>query len=405
MIVILVASRICAKAMAVIGLPKVLGEMIAGIVLGPTCFGHFFPDAMQGLFTADVRSLLTVLSGIGLSVYMFLVGMDMSALDRKSFSEVSKITAAGFLAPFILGLLCSGYLYSQITVGQPLSHFAFFMAIALSVTSIPMLARILEERNLHKSKLGTLTLMAASFDDAAAWCLLSVVIAVAKSKGLLDSVLTTVLSFLFLAAVYFILKPVLRRLLRKDIHEGGLKEGKLALVMSAIMIIAWISESIGVTSVIGCFLLGTVIPDLPVFKREINKGLHGITTEFFIPVYFILSGLNADLSNLFKADLFIPFVIILAASFIGKYCGCALMMRKMGYSWHEASALGGLMNARGLMGLVVAGIGLQYGLIPQSIYSLLVLTAVVTTAISIPIFNISMSGIFKRSKAISKAQA
>lgn len=392
-IVILLSARLFAKLMSMLGLPKVLGEMISGLLLGPSCLGFFFPGLMQELFTTDVKQFLSFLSSIGLSIYMFLVGMEMGGLNKRSLQEGSKIASVGFIAPFLLGLISSTYLYSVIPITQPFIVFSIFIAIAMSITSIPMLARMLEERKLNNSRLGRLTIMSASVDDLIVWCLLTFAIAITTSAGIAEGAVKLALSVVFLATVFFVVRPLVSRLISKvAVRDGGeLKEGMMSTIIISILCVALVSESIGITSLIGCFLLGTVMPDVPALKKEIDKAFHGITTTFFIPIYFVLAGLQANILQLFEQHSFLALIIVIIASFTGKYLGCTLTMKKMGYSWGESSALGGLMNAKGLMGLLIAGIGLQYGFIPQSVYSMLALTSIVTTALAIPIFNMSMN--------------
>ncbi|MBB3114044.1 Kef-type K+ transport system membrane component KefB [Paenibacillus phyllosphaerae] len=373
-----------------IGMPRVLGEMIGGIMMGPTCLGLFYPELMAGLFTAETKSVLSVIGTIGVGLYMFLIGMELNVKRSSSLLEVGKVTAAGFLVPFAFGLLAALYLHDTLAAGIPIGQFAFFMAIAVSITSIPMLARILEEKNLHSSPLGQLTILAASLDDLGAWFLLTILIAATQSTGTIGNRFGQILMAIgMIVMLYVVVKPLLRRFVRTAQGTDTMNEGMLGIVLLAILSVAWLSELIGITSVIGCFLLGTIMPDAAPVQRMIDERLKGLVTSLFIPVYFVHAGLKADLRSLLQVELLIPFGILLGVSFFGKYLGCSLTMRKMGYSWRDSSALGGLMNAKGLMGLVIAELGLELGYVSQPVYSLLVLTAIATTALSIVVYKLS----------------
>jgi len=366
--------------------------MVAGILLGPTLLGALAPGLMTDLFTKDVKDVLSFLSSIGLSFYLFLVGLELRSLNNgESLKQSAFLTISGFLPPFILGLMSGMLLYEKHAASSiTFWTFTLYMGVALSITSIPMLARILQEEKLLNTRLGNLALVSASIDDALAWCFLSVVLAMAQSESIVSGLLTSAFSVFFVIMIFYVIKPLLKRYGQHIQKKGTLTTSGLSFIIILILLAALSTDYIGISSVFGCFVLGLAMPDTPVIHQELRSKLEDITLTLFIPIFFAVSGLNANLLGLFNNSMLAAFLLIILASTLGKYGGCYVMMRYLKFNPREASAFGGLMNARGLMGLIVANIGLSYGIISNQIFSLIVLMSLITTALAMPIYNVSL---------------
>ncbi len=243
-------------------------------------------------------------------------------------------------------------------------------------------------------------MIAASIDDAAAWCLLAVLTAIAQAKSVINGLYTGILGVLFVLIIFYIVKPLLKKLGNRVEAIGRLNQGDFAVILLLILTCAIYTDYIGIYSVFGGFILGIASPRGKVFLKEINEKFTYIVVVFLLPIFFTFSGLNTDLTGIFNLNLLIPAFVIIVVSIIGKYIGCMLFMKKMGFSWRESSAIGGLMNARGLMLLIVLNIGLSYNMITHDLYSILVLMTVITTMLAMPIYKYSMG---KRQKAGSKS--
>jgi Kef-type K+ transport system membrane component KefB len=391
--VILVTARLCGKAAILVGQPRVVGEMVAGVLLGPSLLGLLVPQIQQTLFPNDVKSVLYVFSNIGLTIYMFLVGaeMDHKLLGGPQLRRSILLATSGIVPAFALGVVVALYLHSSLAPAaiSPLK-FAIFMGCALSITAFPMLARILQERGLTNSLIGSLTLVAASIDDAVAWSFLAIVTAMVQAKSPIAGLYTIVGGVLFTLFMIVIVRPMIQGLGRQTEAEGKLSQNALAIVLLLLLGAAWFTDYIGIFSVFGGFITGLAMPRSPIFQRSLRDNLMDFNVVFLLPIFFTYSGLNTRLTGLTSMTLMLPFILVLLASTVGKYGGCAITMRFMGFSWRESSAIGGLMNARGLMELILLNLGLAYGMISQDLFSILVLMAVVTTACAMPIYRLSL---------------
>lgn len=391
--VIIGVARLCGRLIMFVGQPRVVGEMVSGVLLGPTLFGWLAPDMAQTLFPDQVKAVLFVLSNIGLSIYMFLVGMemDLKSLRGNGMRHASALAVAGVLPAFALGFVAAWVLHPVISLPDVSPGvFAFFMGCAVSITAFPMLARILQEKGLTKTRIGSLSLLSASMVDAVAWCLLALVTAIATAKGAFSSVYTLLGGFLFAAVMFLIIKPLFRWLGDQVERKGTLSQGDLAIVLLMLLAAAWFTDYIGIFSVFGGFITGLVMPRTPTFQQAVHQRLFDFNVVFLLPIFFAYSGLNTKLDGLFSLTLLLPFLVILSISIIGKYGSCLVTMRSMGFSWRESSAIGGLMNARGLMELILINVGLTYGMISRDVFSMLVLMAIVTTAMAMPIYSWSL---------------
>lgn len=391
--VCIAASRLVGSFMVYMKQPRVVGEMIAGVLLGPSLFGKLAPELSAAVFLPEVKSSLFVLSNFGLSFYMFLVGaeIDYSLFNKKTIQRSSILSLFGTFVPFGLGIV-SGLIYKDQLAMPGISSFAicFFMGTALAITAFPMLARILQEKNIVNTEIGVLSLLSASIMDVISWILLAFVTVQAAGKESSEAWFTVIGAFVFIILILFVAKPLYKWIGKKTEEAGHLHQTHFAIVIIGLIIAALFTDKLGLYSVFGGFILGLVMPRTPVFQREIKVKMYDFMIVFLLPLFFTFSGLNTDLFKVITPGILIPALVIVLFSFIGKYVTVALTMKATGYSWRDSSAIGGLINARGLMELIIANIGLSYAVIPVSTFTILVIIAIVSTLGAMPIYYLSL---------------
>ena len=389
MFVILAVARGVGFLARRIGQPQVVGEMIAGVLLGPSLFGYFAPELQQHLFPKESLKILYVGAQLGVGLYMFLVGVDFKTeLFKSRARSAAAVSISGMVVPFGLGALLAIWLVGVPNLFSPKAttvEAMLFLGAAMAITAFPMLARIIYERGLTGTPLGTLALAAGAIDDAAAWCVLAIVLA---SFG--DGPMVAVKAIAG-GVAYGVIITTLGRKLLKPLGDAVEREGKLsntalAVVLMLFMLAAWTTDTIGIHAVFGGFLLGVAMPR-GVLTRELQKQLEPITVVLFLPMFFTFSGLNTRLDMVNSAQmLFIALVVLLAAC-LGKGAACWAAARMTGEDNRTALAVGTLMNARGLMELIILNIGLQKGVIELGLFSIMVLMAIITTLMASPIFE------------------
>lgn len=388
--IILMVCQIVGSLASYIAQPRVVGEMIAGVMLGPTLFGKIFPDLYLLAFPSDVMPFLFVIANIGLSFYMFIVGME---IDLKSFNK-KLMTDAGFLSfgalvtPFIFAFFTT-LLFAELlnTQDLPFLSFFIFMGAAFAITAFPMLARILQESNILQTRIGGLAMISASIQDVISWILLGLVTALAVGSGYSSVLLmiagaTTLVFFLF-----YVVKPLIRYwIYRRGVQQ--LDSSTFSLVLFLLIACAIFTDYLGLYSVFGGFMLGLAMPRIPHLISGISNRLKDITLVLFLPVFFAFSGLNTDLGVLTEARFIGPAAIILLFAFASKMIPLFGVMKLQKYSFQDSFSIAALMNSRGLMELIIANIGLMYGLIDQTLYAILVLIAIVTTLSAMPLYKV-----------------
>jgi len=408
--VILAVVRVVGWLGRFIGQPQVVGEMIAGVILGPSLIGHFFPEFSQYLFprfltdTAGniimtdtgkkmAHPLMTVIycvCQVGLVLYMFIVGTEFRT-DHivKHAKSAASVSLAGILTPFALGAaLALWFLHDHELFSEGVTRLeaVLFLGAAMSITAFPMLARIIYERGLSGSRLGTLALAAGSIDDAIAWCLLAVVLASFKNDW---NIATFALAggvgyaIFTLTAVRLAFVPIGMRVEAKK----HLSTPLFAFVLVLLMLAAWWTDYCQIYAVFGAFILGLAMPR-GVFTKQLQERIEPLTTAFLLPMFFIYSGLNTKLSLVNTPHLWLIALLVLVAACVGKFVACWLAARLHGEPNPEALAIGSLMNARGLMELIILNIGLEKGLITQTLFSIMVVMAVATTLMATPLFEL-----------------
>lgn len=387
--VILSVCRIVGLIAKKIGQPQVVAEMIAGVLMGPSLFGLLLPSAQHAFFPKPALSILYAVSQVGLVLYMFLIGVEFdSNLIRQHLRSAASVSFAGILTPFVLGCLLATML-----VGLPdlfgkevvTWEAMLFMGAAMSITAFPMLARIIFERGLAGTSLGTLALAAGSMDDAAAWCILAILLAVFNKNSAVA--LSAILGgILYAAVILFIVRPLLLRLTANVERHNGISGPMLSFVLILVMICAWITDSIGIYAIFGGFILGIAMPR-GVFSYHLRKALEPIVTNFMLPLFFVYSGLNTRLGLVNTLFLWGVALLIFLAASLGKGIACWLAALFNKEPNREAMAIGTLMNARGLMELILLNIALEQGMITPTLFTILVLMAIATTLMASPIFE------------------
>ncbi len=389
--VILAAVRLVGLAARKLGQPQVVGEMVAGVLLGPSLFGLLAPDWQIRIFPEETRSILYVVSQIGLVLYMFLIGAEFDvSLIRKRLRAATMVSVAGILAPFTLGgLLALGMVQNGDLFAPEVKGWEamLFTGSAMAITAFPMLARIIYERGLTGTSLGTLALAAGSIDDAAAWSLLAVVLASFGGKA---SIAVSAIGggVIYAGVALGVVRPMLRHLDVLAERKQGVDGAMFAFVLMLLMLGAWFTDMVGIYAVFGAFLLGIALPRGRVTK-ELERRIEPLTTNFLLPLFFVYSGLNTQLGLVFDPALLGITLLVILVAVLGKGVACWAAARLSGESPQDALAIGGLMNARGLMELILLNIGLQRGVITTTLFTIMVLMAVVTTLMASPVFELA----------------
>ncbi|MEU7476636.1 cation:proton antiporter [Lentzea sp. NPDC042327] len=392
--VVLVATTVCGRLAMLVKQPRVVGEMVAGVLLGPALLGAVAPGLQAQLFPADVKSTLYVLSTIGLTFYMFLVGssLDHGLTTGANARRASVLAVSGIVPTFLLGAGAAMLFFDSLSPqGSSLWVFMLFVGGALSITAFPMLARILQERGIANTPIGGLTLVAAAIDDAVAWAFLALIIAVGASGSPGGALRTIIGAAVFAVVMLTIGRRWLAKLGEQTERTGELSRDAMAVILLVVLVAGWFTDFIGVFSVFGGFITGLAMPKSPVLRRELETKLTDLNSILLLPVFFAFSGLNTQVSGFGSGGaLWWQLAVVVLAAFVGKYLGCGLVVRAQGYSWRYASAVGGLMNARGLMILIFINIGLAYNLVTPEMFAILVAVAILTTAAAMPIYRASL---------------
>ncbi|KKK99996.1 cation:proton antiporter [Rheinheimera mesophila] len=388
--VILVAAQLFGYLARFIGQPKVVGEMIAGVVLGPSLFGLFWPDIQQQIFPADTMPVLYFGAQVGVGLYMFLVGLEFNtSLFKQQARSAIAVSLAGMLVPFtVAALLCvwlldiPGLFAANISYGNA----ALFLGAAIAITAFPMLARIIYERGLSGTSLGALALAAGAIDDAAAWTVMAVVLA-SFGGGALLAVKAVVGGVAYATLMFTKVTGWLQPLADRIETKGEMSWGQFAFLLLLFALSAYSMEWVGLHAVFGGFILGIAMPRGAIVEH-LRKRLEKITIFVLLPMFFTYSGLKTQLTILADWDLMSIALVILAASVFAKGIACWAAARLTGSDNRTAMAVGALMNARGLMELIIINIALKFGVIEPALFSIMVVMAIVTTLMATPLFEL-----------------
>jgi Kef-type K+ transport system membrane component KefB len=362
-----------------IGQPPVIGEIIAGILLGPSLLGLLAPSAESYLFPAPVISALGMLAQLGLVLFMFMIGLELKfGQVHGQGRRLATVAGASIVIPLALALPLTPLLYRH--YGGKVNELAFclFIGAAMAITAFPVLARLLQESGLADTRVGAMSLMSAAVNDIAAWCLLAFVIALARATGPGAGLRTCLYAAAFVAVMFLVVKPLLARL--GDVPVW------LALVVT--LLAAWTADRAGIHVIFGAFAAGAVMPRRPQWQRTIHQRLDTVVTHLLLPVFFVMTGLSTHVEGLRTLGIWIVVILAIVVATVGKLGGTAVAARAVGERWAEALTLGALMNTRGLTELVVLAVGLQLGILSPTIFTVMVLMALVTTLMAPPLLSL-----------------
>jgi Kef-type K+ transport system membrane component KefB len=389
-ITIVLVARIFGWIFRKIGQPTVIGEIIAGIVLGPSLFGLYFPEVKEALFPVASLGILQMLSQVGLIFFMFVIGMelDLKVLKNKA-NEAVVISHASIVIPFALGVGLAYFIYYQFAPpGIEFLSFSLFMGIAMSITAFPVLARIVQERGIHKTRLGTIVITCAAADDITAWCLLAAVIAIVKAGSFVSSIYIIGLAISYVLMMLFVVKPFLKRVGDLYANKNNLKKSVVAIFFLMLIVSSYLTEIIGIHALFGAFVAGAIMPDIAKFRNVFIEKVEDISLILLLPLFFVFTGLRTEIGLINEPYLWKITGYIILVAVIGKFLGSALAARFVGQSWQESLTIGALMNTRGLMELVVLNIGYELGVLSPKIFTMMVIMALVTTFMTGPALDL-----------------
>lgn len=387
LVAVVAAGQLAARLFTYLKQPPVIGEVLAGIALGPSLLGALAPSMSARILPASAAPYLAIVAQLGVILYMFTVGLelDASVLRKRGHAAVA-ISHASILAPFVLGsLLALGLYRSMAPEGVAFTPFALFLGASMSVTAFPVLARILTDRGMSKTELGVIALACAATDDVTAWCLVALVVGVAQAQ-IEDALFVVLLTVFYIAAMFLVMRPALARLV-PWMERHGLTKGVTSVVFGGLLLSAWLTELIGVHAIFGAFLLGAVIPHNSRIARELPGRFEDLVSIVLLPAFFAYTGMRTQIGLISGWENWLWCGAIIAVATAGKFGGSAVAARLAGMEWKEASALGILMNTRGLMELIVLNIGLDLGVLSPRLFAMMVLMALATTISTTPILH------------------
>ncbi len=395
-ITIIIVARFFGWVFRKIGQPSVIGEIIAGIVLGPSLLGLYFPDFSMDLFPVESLGNLQFLSQIGLILFMFVIGMelDLKVLQNRA-KDAIVISHASIVIPFALGIGLAYFVYFKFAPeGVAFLPFALFMGIALSITAFPVLARIVQERGIHKTKLGAIVITCAAADDITAWCLLAAVIAIVKAGTFVSSLYIIGLAVGYVFVMLFVVKPFLKKIGELYGTKSSLNKPVVAIFFLTLIISSYITEVIGIHALFGAFMTGVIMPDITKFRNLFIEKVEDVSVILLLPLFFVYTGLRTEIGLINDPYLWKVTGFIILVAVVGKFFGSALAAKFVGQSWRDSLTIGALMNTRGLMELIVLNIGLDLKVLTPEVFTMMVIMALVTTFMTGPTLNI-INFIFK----------
>jgi Kef-type K+ transport system membrane component KefB len=390
LIIILSVAKLFGALVSKLREPKVIGEMIAGIILGPSLLGLISPELFNFLFPENSLGNLHIISQLGLVFFMFIVGMELDIGRLKSkVLNAFVISNASIIFPYFLGVLSSFFLFDRFAPENVrFSEFALFIGIAVSITAFPVLAKILQERNLTKTTLGTIAITCAAFNDLTSWCALGLVIAIVIGENVSGVLLIIILTAIFIMIMFYLIRPLLRKI--NPNSPEGKNHNKTYTIIAFLILLssACLTEAIGIHAVFGAFIAGLIMPDKMNFKESLIGKVEDITVILLLPVFFAITGLRMQIGLLNQGYLWATFGLIVFVAILGKIGGSAVSAKITGHSWKDSLSLGVLMNTRGLIELIVLSIGYDLGILSVQLFTILVLMAVTTTLMTGPLLDL-----------------
>lgn len=385
--VIIITARVMGAVFRRFNQPAVIGEVVGGILLGPSLLGRVAPDLAATLLPTDAAPFLSIVAQLGVILYMFLVGLelDLEVLGSRAGATIA-ISVTGIVVPFALGIALAWAIFASAPPGVPLVSFALFIGVSMAITAFPVLARILDERGLKRTPLGVVALTCAAVDDASAWCLLAFVVSVTDAAS--GSAATTVaMTAIYIALMVTVGRRLMVGLVKRLDASAYAGEQSLTVVIVAMLLSAVATEFIGVHAIFGAFLIGAIIPHGSRVAALVRDRIEDVTRVMFLPAFFAFTGLRTQVGLLQTADDWLLCALIVAVAVAGKFGGVTVAARLTGLPWRDSAALGALMNTRGLVELIVLNIGLDLGVITPRLFTMLVIMALVTTMMTSPVLE------------------
>jgi Kef-type K+ transport system membrane component KefB len=385
LIAVIVTGLLLGRGFSMLGQPPVIGEVVAGILLGPSLLG---PEVSALVLPPSVAPFLGVIAQLGVILYMFTVGLSLHTerLRQRARAAVA-VSHASILVPFLLGALLALDLYPRLSTSEvPFTSFALFMGVAMSITAFPVLARILADRGMIQTELGMVAVSCAATDDVTAWCLLAFVVGVAKARAG-EGLVVGAATLAYIALMVLLIRPVLRRVVARWETEQ-LPRTAVAFVFVALLLSALATEYIGIHAIFGAFLLGAVIPPDSAVARTFTRQLESVVTVLLLPAFFAFTGMRTRIDLMSGLEQWLICGLIILVATAGKFGGTVVASRLTGLDWHSALALGTLMNTRGLMELIVLNIGLDLQVISPTLFGMMVLMALATTMVTAPVLRL-----------------
>lgn len=395
-VVILITVRILGWVCKKTGQPTVIGEIIAGIILGPSLLGYYFPHISDVIFPVSSLGNIQFLSQIGLVLFMFIVGMelDLKTVKHKA-NDAVLISHASIVFPFALGITLAYFIYEKFTHNNThFISFALFMGIAMSITAFPVLARIVHERGINKTPLGSIIITCAAIDDITAWCILAAVIAIVKAGSFTSSLFVIASAVIYVIVMFKVVKPFLQRIANTQVSKRIVSRSIMAIFFIILFLSAYTTEIIGIHALFGAFLAGVIMPSKMSFRNLITERIEDVALTLLLPLFFVYTGLRTEIALLNNWHLWGICLIITLVAISGKFIGSAYAARFVGNSWKDSLTIGALMNTRGLMELVVLNIGLDLGILTPEVFAMMVVMALITTFMTSPSLNL-IDRIFK----------
>jgi len=383
---IIIVARLTGLLFKKLGQPVVIGEIVAGIVLGPSVLGIVLPEISQFIFPKSSLSNLQVLSNIGLLIFMFIVGIEFKLnVIKEETRIILGVTYVSIMLPFILGvLLALTILKTYLPENLSFFTYALYIGVAISITSFTVLTRILRDRGITNTRLGSIVISCTALNDVIVWCILAVVIATVKSGSSTFAMYTFLFVAFYVAIMLLIVKPFVKIYFQKYKDSNSV----FFLVYSTLLVSSYISEVIGIHILFGAFLAGAIMPAEADFRKFVIDKLETFAFVLLLPLYFAFTGLRTQIGLLSNSVIWIDCIIIIAVAIVGKFIGCSVSARLMGEQLKTSLSIGVMMNTRGLTELVVLNIGYELGILKPELFTIMVIMALFTTLITTPILNI-----------------
>lgn len=396
--VVIATARIMGRVFSIFHQPTVIGEVIGGILLGPSLLGRYAPEVYNYILPKSVSPIMGIIAQLGVILYMFLVGLELDLkVLKKSGHKTLAISHASIIFPFLLGALLALKLYADYAPeGIGFTVFSLFLGASMSITAFPVLARIISDKKLQKTELGAITLTCAAIDDVTAWCLLAFIVSAAQVT-MMSAVYTLILTILYIAVMFIFVRPIVTKTVYKLDQHKMIAEGELAIICLGIFISALATESIGIHAIFGAFLFGAILPENSKLAHDLDFRLQDLVRVIFLPCFFAFTGMRTEIGLVSTLEDWLICGLIILVATAGKFGGSLLAAKFYGFGWRDSASIGILMNTRGLVELIVLNIGLDLGIISPRLFAMLVIMALATTFMTGPFLELILNVRQKRS--------